>query len=98
MNRERSNLQSTTIPSMKKLDDLELKRAKEDIFPTSDTSNIKKHEVTYNVLKTSSQAGKAFMDLTGKYPIKSQRGNQYIFVGYNYDANAILETIENAKT
>ena len=30
------------------------------------------------------------MDLTGKFPYRSARGNQYILVAYHYDANAIL--------
>ena len=34
--------------------------------------------------------GTSYSDLTGKYPIKSGRGNQYIMVGYDYDTNAIL--------
>ena len=31
----------------------------------------------------------ANMDLTGKFPYISRRGNQYILVGYHYDANYI---------
>ena len=31
----------------------------------------------------------AYGDLTGKFPYKSTRGNQYILGGYNYDANNI---------
>ena len=41
------------------------------------------------------------MDMTGEFPVRSSRGNQYILVAYNYDANAILaEPIKNkqAKT
>ena len=33
--------------------------------------------------------GTANMDLTGKFPYISRRGNQYILVGYHYDANYI---------
>ena len=32
----------------------------------------------------------AYSDLTGKYPHKSSRGNQYILVVYDHDSNAIL--------
>ena len=32
---------------------------------------------------------KAYADLTGKFPYKSSRGNQYIMVMYDYDANTI---------
>ena len=30
------------------------------------------------------------MDLTGRFPFCSSRGNEYILIGYHYDANAIL--------
>ena len=30
------------------------------------------------------------MDLTGRFPFCSSRSNEYILIGYNYDANAIL--------
>ena len=29
------------------------------------------------------------MDLTGKFPRKSSRGNEYLLIGYNYDTNYI---------
>ena len=41
------------------------------------------------------------MDLTGRFPHTSSRGNTYIFLMYDYDTNAILlEPIKNrqAKT
>ena len=31
-------------------------------------------------------------DLTGKFPVQSDRGNNYILVAYHYDANNILTT------
>ena len=31
-----------------------------------------------------------YTDLTGKFPVRSHKGHQYIFVAYIYDANAIL--------
>lgn len=34
--------------------------------------------------------GKAYADLTGPFPHKSSRGNQYLFFLYNYDTNIIL--------
>ena len=33
---------------------------------------------------------RAYSDQTGKFPHLSARGNQYIFVYYDYDSNAIL--------
>ena len=79
------------------LDDLELKKKEEDTFPTSTDVN-KTNEVVYQVLTTLSKQGKSYMDLTGKYPVKSAQGNQYILIAYNHDANAILaEPIKNRK-
>ena len=40
--------------------------------------------------------GKTYSDLTGRFPTISSRGNQYIFIMYDYDSNAILaEPIRN---
>ena len=37
-------------------------------------------------------------DLTGRFPHQSSQGNNYVFVCYNYDANAILvEAIPNRE-
>ena len=33
---------------------------------------------------------KVYSDLTGKFPVQSDRGNNYILVAYHYDANNIL--------
>ena len=33
---------------------------------------------------------KGYLDLTGKFPYQSARGNQYLLVAYDYDSNAIL--------
>ena len=35
---------------------------------------------------------KAYSDLTGKFPIQSSRGNNYVMVAYHPDSNAILVT------
>ena len=39
---------------------------------------------------------KAYIDLTGRFPHKSSRGNLYFFLMYDYDTNAIL--VEPLKT
>ena len=38
----------------------------------------------------SSPTGLSYIDLTGRFPYLSVRGNEYILVAYRYDANAIL--------
>ena len=43
--------------------------------------------------------GKIFTDQTGRFPITSSTGNQYVFVLYNYDYNYIHAiSIKNRKT
>ena len=38
----------------------------------------------------------AYIDLAGRFPFQSSRGNNYIPVGYHYDSNAILaEPLKN---
>ena len=63
----------------------------EDAFPSSDIPNQKTNEVVYAIFD-SSPSGLAYIDLTGRFPYRSARGNEYIIVGYHYDANAILAT------
>ena len=60
----------------------------DDTFPTSDQPNMKKHEVVYSIIQDNSIT--AYTDLTGRFPYRSSRGNEYILVGYHYDSNAIL--------
>ena len=55
-----------------------------DEFPPQDNRT---HDVVYSLV---SNKDKAYMDLTGRFPFCSSRGNEYILIGYHYDANAIL--------
>jgi hypothetical protein len=49
-----------------------------------------------NLLEFDVPEGKSYSDLTGRFPCKSDRGNQYVLVLYVYDDNAILvEPIKN---
>ena len=48
---------------------------------------IKTDDVVYTLTSTSN---KAYMDLTGRFPYCSSRGNQYVLIAYHYDSNAIL--------
>ena len=43
-------------------------------------------------------SAKAYTDLTGRFPFQSSRGNNYLFILYDYDGNAILaEPIKNRQ-
>ena len=106
LHQERQNLQSTknnnpsttllqqatsTSPSLKHEDD------DKDYFPSPETPNVKTKNVIYAVIDTR-KLGQASMDLTGKFPYISRRGNQYILVGYHYDANYIAAVPVKRRT
>mgnify|MGYP003330606412 CR=1 FL=1 len=59
-----------------------------DFFSTSDQPNTKSNQVCFALIDPTNVA-MGYMDLTGRFPKKSSRGNQYILVGYHYDANYI---------
>lgn len=86
---ERSNLQSTktSSPPQAGLDDVAKKNLIDDLFPVSDIPNVKTNEV---VLSIHEYKDVGYMDLTGRFPKRSVRGNEYILACYHYDANAIL--------
>ena len=66
-----------------------------DIFPQSDSPNVKTHDVIHSI-SAPNALEKAHSDLTGRFPIQSSGGNNYIFVAFHPDANAIL--VEPLKT
>ena len=76
LDRERKNLQTTSNLN--------------DNFPQQIHS--KQNEIYSIILSTNDicYQNKAYCDLTGRFPHKSTRGNQYLFVLYDYDSNAIL--------
>ena len=62
-----------------------------DFFPTSLTPNVRSNAVAYLLVDpTDTTAG--YVDLTGRFPKRSSRGNEYILVGYHYDGNTIVAT------
>ena len=60
-----------------------------DCFPISDIPNQRTNQVLYSIIPLS-PTGIGYTDLTGRFPTRLSRGNEYIFVSYHYDANAIL--------
>ena len=51
----------------------------EDAFPISNSPNNKTNDVIYSLFNTADQST-AFFDLTGRFPQRSSRGNQYIMI------------------
>jgi hypothetical protein len=60
-----------------------------DTFPPFDPNNCKTNEVAYIVVDRK-QLCTAYTDLTGRFPQRSSRGNEYVLIGYHYDGNSIM--------
>ena len=59
------------------------------LLPALQNSTKKINQVAY-ILIDKNNIKTAYQDLTGRFPIKSSRGNEYVLIGYHYDANCIL--------
>ena len=60
----------------------------EETPPTPITTRT--HTIYAAILDRKQPTGNSFSDLTGRFPIQSNRGANYIFVLYDYDSNAII--------
>ena len=61
----------------------------QDHFPEYTTPNTKNHQVAY-ILIDKDELNTAYQDLTGRFPMQSTQGNEYIFIRYHYDSNCII--------
>ena len=67
----------------------------EDAFTSSEKINNKTNDVKYSIVEATLK-NVAYADLTGHFPYRSNRGNECILVGYNYNDNTILaEPLKN---
>ena len=48
------------------------------------------HTIYSAIIDPSAPTGRTYSDLTGRFPVQSNRGANYILVVYKYDSNAIL--------
>ena len=71
------------------LEEILLNSINNNVFPCSDSLNIATNEVIYSIFDSSTK-GLGCIDLAGRFPYKSARGNEYILIAYYYDANKIL--------
>ena len=60
-----------------------------DIAPHQEPTNPRSHASFVKMIDTKCFE-RSYSDQTGKFPVKSCRGNCYIFIMYDYDSNAIL--------
>ena len=114
MNQENKNLQSTKKSYKAALlqqpsnhnPSLVSYHIENDFHPhRHDMNTPKTHNCFITICHPSQNQKTGFLDLTGRFPYRSSRGNQYILTVYDYDSNAILvkaiknrqaETITNA--
>ena len=61
----------------------------DDIFHISNDPNIKIHEGTYTLINKNTTRT-SYHDLTGRFPKKSTQRNEYVMIGYHYDASFII--------
>lgn len=59
-----------------------------DLYPKQEP--LRTHDCFVTIKQVDQLDGKSYSDLTGRFPIPSSRGNEYILVAYDYDLNAIL--------
>ena len=86
MDRTRKNARSTKIaPNFEP--HLEEQQNIDDIFPKQENRT---HSIFVWVITADATTGKVYTDFTGRFPVMSLRGVQYIFLLYDYDSNAIL--------
>ena len=52
--------------------------------------NARTNNVILKTIDLDKPTGKVATDQTGRFPVKSSRGNQYLMVAYVHNANAIL--------
>ena len=53
--------------------------------------NKKSNEVIYGIIDYSRDHC-GLLDLTGRFPLKSAKSNEYILVAHSYDTNTITST------
>ena len=85
LHRQRKNLQSTR----------KMAPSKDNISASTDDNNPPSEkdascEIFCCAALANTIDGTLYTDLTGRFPIRYYKGNQYIFLAYVYDANAIL--------
>ena len=86
LHKQRQNLQSTKSQLTSQPQELE---ELEYIHPMPPLPNKRTQQVVYSVINRQDLIT-AYKDLTGRFPIRSAAGSEYIMIGYHYDASCIL--------
>ena len=69
----------------------------DDTDDTNDIPTQEPHNTTAHAMYvTMEEPGRVYTDQTGRFPVTSSRGHQYVMVMYDYDSNSILtEPLKN---
>ena len=62
-----------------------------DLYQLEPTHNYITHAAVYSIIAVKN---KEYMDLTGRFPYFSSRGNEYVLIAYHYDANIIVRVLQ----
>jgi hypothetical protein len=80
---QQKNIQSTKLTS-----NLDMPTSL-DFSPSQEPQNLRTHAVFVTIM-TATDLRKSYSDQTGKFPVQSSRGHNYVMILYEYDSNAIL--------
>jgi hypothetical protein len=91
LNQTRKNVRSTKTTTIDTIDNF-------DDFHPPQLTDEDKQQSNYCYAATFEPTGKMYSDQTGQMVAPSSKGNNYIFIMYDYDSNAILaEPMQNRK-
>jgi len=86
----RKNLRSTKTVNLPTTPDLAVDLGDpSEAFPTSHDGNLATH-YCYAAVISPQPTGQVHSDQTGKFPVASSTGNNYLLIVYDYDSNGIL--------
>ena len=89
LHKERQNLQSTKETDRAFSPDHNISAdTDQDAFPIQASPEPLTHQAIY-LLVDRKRLTTAYQDLTGRFPVRSSQGNEYVLIGYHYDGNYI---------
>ena len=80
---QQKNIQSTTIATVIPLAE------SIDFSPSQEPTNPRTNTM-YASMVAATNIRRSYSDQTGRFPVQSSRGNNYVFILYDHDSNAIL--------
>jgi hypothetical protein len=80
---QQKNIQSTKLTSNLPIE------TSLDVSPSQEPRNTRTN-VVFSTVLPATDIKKSYSDHTGKFPVQSSRGYQYVMILYDYDTNAIL--------